>query len=349
MSNLKVDSIKGHDPTFTIDMPTDANLNVNGTMSVTGFESQLAIPKGTTAQRPSSPSAGMIRFNTSVNAMELYNGSTWSEYGASTGGAGTSGPYKTVNATSVEAFWDGAADQISGSTWLSKISHPSVSNANCTMINSPSYTSSVPGGDGSIGYWSFNGSNQYGWINDLRYGSGAPHGPQNNGRLYEFVCLAWFRTTYGSPNSGGAWDSDNWSWYDWDRSESISWNIGNHGKIQFSGESNVTCCYDITGNTPANDGNWHFAAVVVSAANSYMRFYLDGNPDGQHNHSFSYFGAGTQRWGFIGDGSEAGGNNGSRNEIYYEGDIAQLGLISEFWSDAQVLDHYTKTRTRFGV
>ena len=85
MSNLKVDSIKGHDPTYTIDMDSTANLNVNGTMSVSGFDSQLAIPKGTTDQRPSSPSAGMIRFNTTINGFELYNGTIWSEFGIGTG------------------------------------------------------------------------------------------------------------------------------------------------------------------------------------------------------------------------------------------------------------------------
>ena len=85
MSNIKVDSIKGHDPIFTIDMDPTANLNVNGTMSVSGPNSQLAIPKGTTAQRPSSPTAGMIRFNTSINGMEVYNGTSWSEFGIGTG------------------------------------------------------------------------------------------------------------------------------------------------------------------------------------------------------------------------------------------------------------------------
>ena len=51
----------------------------------------------------------------------------------------------------------------------------------------------------------------------------------------------------------------------------------------------------------------------------------------------------------IGDGSEAGGNNGTRNQIYYNGDIAQLALISEFWDDAKVLDHYNRTKSRFGL
>lgn len=36
------------------------------------------LPVGTTAQRPSSPTAGMIRFNTTTNNVEVYNGSSWS-------------------------------------------------------------------------------------------------------------------------------------------------------------------------------------------------------------------------------------------------------------------------------
>ncbi|UOF80280.1 hypothetical protein [Caudoviricetes sp.] len=37
----------------------------------------LQYPAGTTAQRPSSPTAGMMRFNTTTSLMEYYNGSTW--------------------------------------------------------------------------------------------------------------------------------------------------------------------------------------------------------------------------------------------------------------------------------
>jgi len=37
----------------------------------------LRLPKGTTAQRPGSPEAGMIRFNTDIDATELYDGTNW--------------------------------------------------------------------------------------------------------------------------------------------------------------------------------------------------------------------------------------------------------------------------------
>ena len=36
---------------------------------------------GTTAQRPASPSTGMIWFNTEINSFEGYNGTAWSPVG----------------------------------------------------------------------------------------------------------------------------------------------------------------------------------------------------------------------------------------------------------------------------
>ena len=264
-------------------------------------------------------------------------------------GLGAKTPYKTLDTTAqIECFWDGAPDQISGSVWLSKEAHPNVSHANCTMINGPSYNA-VTTGDGSIGYWNFNGSNQYGWINDLNYSNSGQHGPDNNGRLSNFTMGIWFRTSYGSPNSGGGWDSGNWSWLDWDRSEVVSWNIGTAGKLQFSGYANTGGYWDITGDATYNNGQWHFGVCTVSSTNNQVKFYGDGQPDGTRSVNHSYFGARTRRWGFIGDGSEAGGNNGSRNQVYYEGDIAQLFMFNEVWSDAKVNEHYQKTRGRFGV
>ena len=47
------------------------------TLDVGGTGSQK-IPVGTTAQRPSTPVAGMIRFNTDNTNLEFYNGSKWS-------------------------------------------------------------------------------------------------------------------------------------------------------------------------------------------------------------------------------------------------------------------------------
>jgi hypothetical protein len=50
----------------------------NTTVNDTGF---FTAPAGTTAQRPSSPSVGMLRFNTTLGYLECYSGSTWLKVG----------------------------------------------------------------------------------------------------------------------------------------------------------------------------------------------------------------------------------------------------------------------------
>ena len=50
----------------------------NTTINDTGF---LNLPSGTTAQRPVSPVAGMVRFNTTTGYAEIYNGSVWIKFG----------------------------------------------------------------------------------------------------------------------------------------------------------------------------------------------------------------------------------------------------------------------------
>ena len=347
MSRLKSDEIANQTGSGDVSFPTggatfSGNVTTTGTLNANAITANsITLGSYTDATRPGSGNViGTIIWNTTQTEVQVWDGTAW---------VPLSNPYTEVDATSFECFWDGAADQIDGSVWKSKKSHPNVTNANCTMINNPSYSPIVPGGDGSIGYWNFNGSNQYGWINDLNYSNSGQHGPSNNGRLSNFTMGIWFRTSYGSANSGGSWDSGNWSWLDWDRSEVISWNIGTAGKLQFSGYADTGGYWDITGNNTWNDGQWHFAVCTVSSSNNQVIFYGDGAADGSHSVNHSYFGARTRRWGFIGDGSEAGSNNSSRNNVYYDGDIAQLFLINEVWDATKVLDHYTRTRSRFGV
>ena len=48
--------------------------NQNALCNITGA---TAFPTGTTAQRPASPVNGMVRFNTTNNALEGYANSSW--------------------------------------------------------------------------------------------------------------------------------------------------------------------------------------------------------------------------------------------------------------------------------
>jgi len=49
----------------------------------------VQLPKGTTTEQPSSPYGGMIRFNTSLNKLEYYNGTSWLALSGGAGGAAT--------------------------------------------------------------------------------------------------------------------------------------------------------------------------------------------------------------------------------------------------------------------
>jgi len=54
--------------------PDSTTAATGGNVTATGA---WTIPTGTTAQRPSSPATGMMRFNTTTGLLEFYNGSSW--------------------------------------------------------------------------------------------------------------------------------------------------------------------------------------------------------------------------------------------------------------------------------
>ena len=58
----------------------------NGTqvLKVTGATGSFDLPVGTTAERPTSPTTGTLRYNTTESEIETYDGSAWTSVGAST-------------------------------------------------------------------------------------------------------------------------------------------------------------------------------------------------------------------------------------------------------------------------
>ena len=72
-------------------------LAANGDVSFTstGF---LLIPNGTTAQRPASPAAGEIRYNSSLSQYEGYSGSAWNNLGSGAAGSNTQVQYNSSGA-----------------------------------------------------------------------------------------------------------------------------------------------------------------------------------------------------------------------------------------------------------
>ena len=80
MSTLNTNNLYGPDwNDWTINMEGSSHLNVNGSFAMTAG-AQLTLPRGTTAQRPASPTAGMIRYNTTTSIGEYYDGSPMGRY-----------------------------------------------------------------------------------------------------------------------------------------------------------------------------------------------------------------------------------------------------------------------------
>lgn len=143
------------------------------------------------------------------------------------------------------------------------------------------------------------------------------------------VC-AWVKC---NPGEGG------WSILDFDRSEYFNVSLGGTNRsgntIEFATNSDLGGGVDdMAGNIDVKDGQWHFIAAVYDGTDKYL--YVDGTLDNQKNnpHNGQPLGSNLTRFGFIGDGSEASTENGSRNSVFYKGWIAEV----DYWDRALSAD-----------
>ena len=63
---------------------------ITSDISISNAAGGLSVPMGTTAQRPATPTAGTMRWNTDTDTLEFYNGEQWDVL-ASAGGADSGG------------------------------------------------------------------------------------------------------------------------------------------------------------------------------------------------------------------------------------------------------------------
>ena len=141
----------------------------------------LQLPSGTTAQRPVSPSAGYMRWNTTTNYVEVYDGSDWLNWASS-----ISLNIVTTNLVLNLDAGESTSYNGTGSTW----SDISGNGFNSTLRNSPVYSST------NGGYIILNGSNQDALI------STTPTSLQGNPNL---TVSGWFRRTGNLTTNQGAW------------------------------------------------------------------------------------------------------------------------------------------------
>ena len=156
----------------------------------------------------------------------------------------------------------------------------------------------------------FNGSSNYLALNKQLQQS------DNITQVYVF-------TVFKSEGTGG--NNDNWAFLDFDRSEFFNFYLRGGGDLGFSIADGSIEDYNGAA-TGLNDGNPHLGVAVydVSQAGSEVRLFADGASDLSSSSSITSLGDEATH-GIIGDGSEAAdGFNGTRNNIYYDGEIAEI-------------------------
>ena len=188
----------------------------------------------------------------------------------------------------------------------------SMSGYNATLFGSapPAYVS------GRVGNYAleFNGNNDYVAIHNLNF--------TERNEIGQLTVSLWYKTSF----SGGSYNT-NWAFFDFDRSETFNFYIRpDTGQISFSSSAYGSSTDDFDSVTSGlNDGQWHFACIVYDGNDKII--YLDDGIEDNRNinaHNGLALGTGTDRYGFMGDGSEASSYNGNRNNIYYDGSIDEL-------------------------
>lgn len=193
-----------------------------------------------------------------------------------------------------------------------------------TLKNSPTWVS------GKVGSaLQFDGTDDYVAIQDLHYDTAES--------IDAITVCCWFKT---SDSSG---KFNNWAFVDFDRSEYFNFYIrGDNGKLGFSTKDGDGID-DFYGSTVLNDGEWRFACAVYDGTDKIL--YVDGEEDARKSnpHGGDSLGSGRIRYGFVGDGSEASGFDGSRNRKYYNGVIDEVRIYDTALSADEIQARYDET------
>ncbi|MCH7902848.1 hypothetical protein IIC68_03785, partial [archaeon] len=105
----------------------------------------------------------------------------------------------------------------------------------------------------------------------------------------------------------------------------------------FSTSASGTALNDFAGGpTGLNDGTWHHGCAVYDGTDKIL--YLDGSEVARNSsaHGGAALGTSSTRFGFIGDGSEASTYNGSRNNIFYQGELDNVRYYTRTLSPSEI-------------
>ncbi len=154
------------------------------------------------------------------------------------------------------------------------------------------------------------------------------------GALPTVSACAWFNT----DESTGTFD--NWALLDFDRSEYFNLFVYGNGSVGFATTDQSGTIHDMATPGTYNDGSWHHACAVYDGTEK--KIYVNGTLVKSANpYGGNALGTGTTRYGVVGDGSEMGSFDGSRNGFGFTGRIDEVRLYNRSLSASEVSDLYS--------
>lgn len=180
--------------------------------------------------------------------------------------------------------------------------------------------------------YKFNGITNYMQIQNFYY---------NYKDIESFTVNQWVKI----PLDGG-----DWSIIDFDRSEYFTCQAGipkssysgNGDYVGFHSTNQNGTINDMWSNQQIRDNKWHFISWKYDKLNKTKYIYIDKVLDSTQ--TVDSIGTGVIRYGFIGDGSEQTTFNGSRNNIYFKGEITDVRVYQTQLTDQEIKDIYNKTK-----
>ena len=109
-----------------------------------------------------------------------------------------------------------------------------------------------------------------------------------------------------------------------------------NGEMSFYGRESSSSGTRITGSDPVPVGEWHMWTGVIDVDQSEIRLYKNGELDVSASGSYTTWGSGTTRYGFLFDGSEASSYDGGRNSVWADGVLAEVRFYHRVLTDPEI-------------
>jgi len=157
------------------------------------------------------------------------------------------------------------------------------------------------------------------------------------GTFTELTVELWIRIDSSTDGGRAALAFDGSEYFSASTGDGVTANTKGGVPVFLTTDSSGTF-HDFFGNTDITGTGWRVVSYVFDGDKA---IYIDGSQDATVSdpHSGNSLGTGASRYGFIGDGSEATSFDGTRNESYFSGRVAEIRLWEVARTQTQIQDN----------